>query len=303
MTELKLNKIGTETENGIDEEEDRTSLEEDTDKVNRIHDTIAQYWNWAYYDEPYQSEASWLLNECMKSIKSDVEPRASATLVEIDEFLKQHSGNSLSIIDVGCGPGGFISKTITHFKEKYPTMKLAICGLDISKEMIGYAKQHVNHPNVELLCETITNPTLKLKKEPFDLAVMIFILPWYNDDNARKILSATRQKLKKNGTLILMDFAHSYSPWKGLNFYGKTMDKMADMMWTGVLGEQFHLYKRHPDEIEALLKDAGFEVVTSYPTEKRGRKKGMLVVRAAAKTPELTIGLAAEPERVATKQK
>ena len=281
---------------GLEDDADKVSLEEDTDKVNRIHDTIAQYWNWAYYNEPYPSEASWLLGECMKSIKSDIEPRAMATLFEVEEFMKEHPQSFLSILDVGCGPGGFINKTIAHFSEKHPQMKLSICGLDISKEMITYAKQHVKDPNVELLCETITNPTLKLKREPFDLATMVFILCWYNDENARKILEATRQKLRPNGTLILMDFSRSYAPWKGLNFYSKTMDKMADMMWTGVLGEQFHLHKRVPKQLEALLKDAGFEMVTCYPTEKIGIKKGMLVIRATAKSPELSVRIGTEQE-------
>ena len=273
------------------EEADKTYLEEGIDKVNRIHDAIAQYWNWAYYDERCPSEASWLLGECMKSIKSDIEPRASATLAEIEEFLREHPHDSLSIVDIGCGPGGFIQKTIAYFSDKHPQTKLAICGLDISQEMIRYAKKHVTDPCVELLCESITNPALKMKEEPFDLAIMIFIIPWYDDENAKRILSAARQRLKPNGTIILLDFSQEYSPWKGLNFYSKTMDKMSDIMWTGVLGEQFHVQKRYPDKIQALLRDAGFEAVTCYPTEKKGRKKGMLVVRAMAKEPEVSTGL------------
>jgi len=279
------------SKNNLREEAEKTDLEEDIDKVNRIHDAIAQYWNWAYYDERCPTDPSWLLNECMKSIKSDLEPRASATMVEIEEFLKEHPHNSLSIVDVGCGPGGFIQKIITYFSEKYPDIKLAICGLDVSEEMIRYAKKHVTDPRIELLCESITNPTLKMKKEPFDLAIMIFILPWYDDENAKRILLATRHRLKPNGTIILLDFSHAYSPWRGLNFFSKTMDKMADMMWTGVLGEKFHLNKRYPGQIEALLKDAGFDAVSSWSTENRGRKKGMLVVRAMAKPTGVSTGL------------
>jgi SAM-dependent methyltransferase len=276
---------------------DRSILEEDTDKVNRIHDAIAQYWNWAYYDDPCQVEASWLLGECMKSIKSDVEPRAVAALAEIDDYLKQYPRNSLSVVDIGCGPGGFIRKTISHFAEKHPEIRLDICGLDISKEMINFAKAHLSRQNVELICDNITNPALKLKKEPFDLGLMVYILPWYSDESAISILRAARQRLKKDGTLILEDFSLSYSPWRGLNFYSKTMDKMANMLWTTVLGERFQLQKRYPDQIEALLKDAGFEMVTCYPTEKKKIKKGMLVIRARVKPSEVATEVVIPEER------
>lgn len=37
---------------------------------------------------------------------------------------------------------------------------------------------------------------------------------------------------------------------------------------------------------KALLKDAGFEVVTCYPTEKKSLKKGMLVIRSKVKLSE-----------------
>jgi len=67
------------------------------------------------------------------------------------------------------------------------------------------------------------------------------------------------------------------------------MDEMANMLWTGILGERFVLRKRYPEQIQALLNDSGFDAVTCYPTEKKGMKKGTgLVIRSTVKTKEIS---------------
>jgi SAM-dependent methyltransferase len=273
------------------------SLEEEVEKCSRIHDAVAQYWNWAYYDTPHE-ECSWLLGEYVKQLKPDVARRVPVMVKELEEFLKNHKDNSLSLIDVGCGVGGFIFKVVSLLQEKYPYIKPRISGIDISSEMIEYAKKNLRGFDVELVCDNIANPNLKLKNEPFDIAVMMVTLSFYNDENAKKILRAIYEKLKKDGRLFLMDFAWSYT-WAGLYLFSKPLQKLADMLFSHILGEPFHFHNRSEDHIKRLLKDAGFEIGKCYLSEKKSRMKGMLVIvakREETKEPYLSVGITLSKE-------
>lgn len=263
------------------------SIEEEIEKSSRIHDTVAQYWNWAYFDTPYRGDCSWILEEYVKQIKPDVERRVPAMFNELEELLKQSPHDSLSILDVGCGVGGFIYRTASLLSEKYPNMKLRVTGIDISSEMIDYAKKHLRGFNVELICDSITNSNLKFKNEPFDVAVMMVTLSFYNNENAKKILRAIQHRLKKDGCLLLMDFAWTYT-WTGLRLFSKPLQKLSDMLFTNILGEPFHFKNRTEEQLKTLLKDAGYEVTKSFLTEKSSKMKGMLVLKAQPLTKDIT---------------
>ena len=254
------------------------SLEEQVEKCSKIHDTVAQYWNWAYYDTR-RSECSWLLGEYVKQIKPDVARRVPVMLEQMEELLQQYRRNSLSILDVGCGPGGFINRVAATLNVKYPDLELRASGIDISGEMITYAKKNLCDFNVELICDSITNQALKFQNEPFDVAIMMVTLSFYNDENAKDVLKAVRNKLKKDGRFLLMDFAWSYS-WSGVRLFSKPLQKLADMLFSHILGEPFHFHNRTEDQLKALLKEVGFEVSQSYLTEKKSTMKGMIVIVA-----------------------
>jgi SAM-dependent methyltransferase len=262
------------------------SLEEEVDKCSRIHDSLAQYWNWAYYDTPYEGDCSWILEEYVKQIKPDVERRVPAMLSEMQELLKESPRDSLSILDVGCGVGGFIYRIMSRLSQEYPSVKLRASGIDISSEMIDCAKEHLRDFDVELICDSITNRDSKFKNEPFDVAVMMVTLSFYGNENAKKVLQSIHNRLKRDGCLLLMDFAWTYT-WSGLHLFSKPLQRLADMLFSNLLGEPFRFRNRTEDQLKALLVESGFEVARSYLTERKSKMKGMLVLKAHSLTKDV----------------
>ena len=260
----------------------RLSLEEQVEKCQKIHDTLAEYWNWAYYNTPHGG-CSWLLSEYVKQLKPDVERRGPIIIQELEEFVEQHRVNPFNILDVGCGVGGFIHKALSRLSEKHPETEIKATGIDISSKMIESALKNLRGLNVELVCDSITKRDLKLKNEPFDVAILMVTLSFYNDESAREILSAIHNKLKKDGCLMVMDFAWSYR-WGSVRLFSKPLQKVTDMFFSHLIGESFHFENRAEDQLKALLNDAGFDVTKSYLSEKKSKFKGMLVIVARRET-------------------
>ena len=254
------------------------SLEEQVEKCSKIHDVLAEYWNWAYYDTPH-SKCSWLLSEYVKKLKPDVEQRVPPVILEIEELLEQDPDNPFSILDVGCGVGGFIQRAISSLSEKYPDIKLKATGIDISSEMIAYALKNMQDLDVELVCDSITNRYLKFKNEPFDAAILMVTLSFYNDENAKELLYAIHNKLKRDGCLMLMDFAWSYK-WGTFTLFKKPLQRLTNMFFSHLIGEPFHFTNRTEDHLKTLLKDTNFEVTKSYLSEKTSKMKGMIIIAA-----------------------
>ena len=50
------------------------SFDEQAEKCKKIHDSLAEFWNWAYYNTSHR-DCSWLLAEYVKKLKPDVENR------------------------------------------------------------------------------------------------------------------------------------------------------------------------------------------------------------------------------------
>lgn len=223
------------------------------------------------------------MSEYVKQLKPDVERRVPVVIQEIEKLLEQCPDDSFSILDVGCGVGGFIHRAISSLPEKYPNIKLRASGIDISSEMIEYATKNLRGLDVELICDSITNPDLKFKNEPFDVAILMVTLSFYNDENAKELLRSIHDKLKRDGSLLAMDFAWSYK-WAGLKLFSKPLHKLADMLFSHLIGEPFHFNNRTEDHLKALLNDSGFEVTRSYLSEKRSKMKGMLVIAARKET-------------------
>ena len=258
------------------------SLEEQAEKCQKIHDTLAEYWNWAYYNTAH-SDSSFLLAEYVKQLKPDVERRVPIVIEELEEILKEHRGNCFSILDVGCGVGGFIHKAMSRLSEKHPKIAFKATGIDISRKMIECALKNLRDLDVELICDNITKPDLKFKNEPFDVAILMVTLSFYNDENAKEILRAIRQKLKKDGCVIAMDFAWSYK-WGSVRLFSKPLQKVTDMFFSHLIGESFHFENRTEDHLKDLFIKSGFDLTKSYLSEKKSTFKGMLVIAARKET-------------------
>ena len=256
------------------------SLEEETVKCGKIHDILAEHWNWAYYDTPH-GQTSWLLAEYVERLKGDVEKRVPVILNEIEEIAKERKEGEISLLDVGCGVGGVLHQSYNLFAETYPKLKFKATGIDISKSMIDYAIENLKDTDIDLVCSSITSRDLVFKNEPFDIAIVMVTLSFYNDAGASEILGAIRKKLSEGGILLILDFAWSYM-WSGFNLFSKPLQKITDTFFSHLLGESFHFNNRTEEELMKLVTDAGFEVERAYLTEDKSKMKGMLVIRARA---------------------
>lgn len=275
------------------------SLEEQVEKCQKIHDVLAEHWNWVYYDTPH-SECSWLTSEYVKQLKPDVEHRVPVVIKELEQILKLHRGDSFSILDVGCGVGGFIHRAISTLSETYTNIKFKATGIDISNKMIDHASENLRNLGVELVCDSITNRDLKFKNEPFDVAVMMVTLSFYNDENAKEILCAIHDKLKRDGCIVLMDFAWSYK-WKGARLFSKPLQKMTDMFFSHLIGESFHFNTRTEDHLEDLIHGVGFEITRCYLSEKTSRMRGMLVIVAKKQELPMQVVVSKEEDQIHVK--
>jgi 2-polyprenyl-3-methyl-5-hydroxy-6-metoxy-1,4-benzoquinol methylase len=262
------------------------SLEEQVEKCQKIHDFLAEYWNWVYYDTPH-SECSWLTSEYVKQLKPDVERRVPVVIKELEQLLRQHHKDSFSMLDVGCGVGGFIQRAISTLSKEYSNIKFKVTGIDISSKMIEYASQNLRNMDVELVCDSITNSDLKFKNEPFDVAVIMVTLSFYNDENAKEILRAIKSRLTSEGHVIIMDFAWTYR-WKGAKLFSKPLQKLTDIFFSHLIGESFHFNTRTEKHLKDLIRDAGLKVTKCYLSEKKSKMRGMLVI-VATKEKELPI--------------
>jgi SAM-dependent methyltransferase len=257
------------------------SIEEEVAKCSRIHDVLAEHWNWAYYDTEH-SECSWLLAEYVERLKLDVESRVPVILNELEELADENPKKTYSILDVGCGVGGFISNAIKLLSNKHEDVEFKATGIDISSDMISYAQTNLQDTGVELVCDSITNNTLKFENEPFDVAVVMVTLSFYNDDNAGKVLKAIYEKLNNGGHLLVLDFAWTYI-WSGFKLFSKPLQSLTDTFFSHLIGESFHFKNRTEDQLKDLIIGSGFEVVKAYLSEKKSKMKGMLVIRALKK--------------------
>lgn len=257
------------------------SLDEQTEKCSKIHDILAEYWNWAYYNTPHQ-KCSWLLAEYVKKLKPDVKLRVPPVISEVEELLEQASDNTFSILDIGCGVGGFIDKAVSSLSEKFPNIVLKATGIDVSNEMIDYASKNLQDLSVELVCDSITNRYLKFKNEPFDVAVLMVTLSFYNDENAKEILYAINNKLTCYGHLIVLDFAWTYK-WRDLSLFKKPLQKLTNMFFSHLIGEPFRFANRTEDQLKVLLEDTNYEITKLYLSEKKSKMKGMLLIVADKK--------------------
>ncbi|UCD44908.1 MAG: class I SAM-dependent methyltransferase [Candidatus Bathyarchaeota archaeon] len=257
------------------------SMEEEVTKCGKIHDVLAEHWNWAYYDTPH-GECSWLLAEYVERLKEDVERRVPVMLKELEELVEEYPSDSFSILDVGCGVGGFLHGALNLLSKKHKEVEFKTTGIDISREMIDYAKTNLQDTGIELVCDSITNQRLKFKNEPFDAAILMVTLSFYNDENSKEILRAIHNKLKDGGFLLILDFAWTYI-WSGFKLFSKPLQSLTDTFFSHLIGESFHFMNRTEDELKELITEAGFDVKRAYLSEKKSKMKGMLVIRAQKK--------------------
>lgn len=111
------------------------------------------------------------------------------------KFVKQNiKKKNLKILDIGCGPAEII--------EHIP--KCEYYGYDIDKRSIEYAKKKYSKKNYHFFCKKFKIKELD-KLPNFDYVLLFGILHHLTNDEANKILSLCKKKMKKNAKLLTED--------------------------------------------------------------------------------------------------
>ena len=159
------------------------------------------------------------------------------------------------IIDIGCGVGRI-------------TLALAkdvdfIVGVDYSQPLIDIASkkaEEVGLTNIEFICASSYNFQ---HNEKFDVAVILGLFSYMNDDNVVKTINNISRHLKKGGKIILKESV-------GLEGRFEVIDKFSDE-----LGTTYNSIYRTPSTLIGLFEENGFKVIHSKKFFQHRKETGM----------------------------
>jgi ubiquinone/menaquinone biosynthesis C-methylase UbiE len=109
----------------------------------------------------------------------------------LDKFLAYLKKGS-KILDLGCGTG-----RITQY---YSDKGFDVTGIDLSDEMIGYAKR--NHPQIDFICKDMRS--INYPKESIDAISFSYSLFHLNKKDVPLILEKSHYISKENGIMFIV---------------------------------------------------------------------------------------------------
>jgi cyclopropane fatty-acyl-phospholipid synthase-like methyltransferase len=152
---------------------------------------------------------------------------------EFSDLLKEGS----TILDLGCGPGN-VSKFLADQNKGYK-----IVGVDLSTEMLQYAKQYV--PSGQFILADLRHLVLK---QTFDAVIASFCIIHLNDNETTDLLRKTFDLLGDVGYLYI-SFMHG-----GVPGFEKASFSENEMFF----------YYHVPEEIMKVLEKVGYRVISKY---------------------------------------
>lgn len=162
-------------------------------------------------------------------------------LPEIFEFIKLVK-NDGRILDLGCGPG--------HHSKYLSNLDFKVTGIDLSSEMIKLAKREFTGLDFRVM--DILD--LDFEENSFDGIWASASLLHINKNQLGLVLIKIKEILVENGVF--------YISLK----QGEDSEIFIDNRYGGV--EKYYVYY-HPEEIEKILKDVGFNIIEIQPKGKR----------------------------------
>jgi tRNA (uracil-5-)-methyltransferase TRM9 len=177
------------------------------------------------------------------SISEDWKKFRVKTIEEVEEFLKDKKGN---ILDLGCGTG-----------RNFVKLNGTIYGVDFSGEMLKHAKESSKEKNIDVkLFESEAND-LPFDDGFFDSAIYIAALHCVVSKEEREdSLKELLRVLKPNAEALITVWSKNHK--KLVNH-----PKDSTIEWktkTESLHRYYYIYDK--EELEDLLKDVGFEIVS-----------------------------------------
>jgi len=195
---------------------------------------------------------------------SDLQKEANRLMDVYGQFVEW--GPNDAILNVGCGTGDEINDVLLP---RIPPTFTKLVGIDISQDMIKYAKKKWNVEKLSFEVMDIAAPSIPpaLEEGSFDKVVSIFCLHRVKDRNqlARNIFAF----LKPGGQafLVLATKNETFPAW---DMIAKT-DKWKPYLKAAELPVNEYQYMKYPDLVfKEALEKAGLVVEESHLTMRRG---------------------------------
>lgn len=149
-----------------------------------------------------------------------------------------------NILDIGCGPGSFLSV----LAELHP--EVAATGTDIASPQIEFAIQHVSpkHPNVKF--QLLNGESLPYPDHSFDAVTSIEVVEHIHPFLAAKILAEARRVLRPGGKLIITT-PNYRSFWPLIEWL---LERASPVKY-----HEQHISKFTPNSLVKFLETCGFE--------------------------------------------
>lgn len=163
------------------------------------------------------------------------------------------SGSRDIIADFGCGPGIWLADAASRFKAS------KIFGLDESESMLEQAKEilkkGISPENVHLNLVNLDTEPININPNSLDLAFSGYLL--HELANPNDFISQLLTCLKEQGVCIVFDFVST-----DVELFVKTMKQVG---WDEERARKRypHMCKHSPEDIETILRSAGFTDISS----------------------------------------
>lgn len=155
-----------------------------------------------------------------------------------------NEGGARKILDVGCGPGSFLSV----LAEAHP--ELEAVGVDIASPQIDFAREKVASRFPKIGFELLQNERLPFPDNSFDAVTCIEVVEHIHPFLAAKILSEIRRVLKPEGFFVITT-PNYRSLWPLIEFL---LERASPVKY-----HDQHINKFTPNSLIKFLETCGFE--------------------------------------------
>ena len=163
------------------------------------------------------------------------------------------SGTRDVIADFGCGPGIWLADAATRFSAS------KVYGLDESETMLNQAQEilgnKLSSEDVQLDLVNLDTEPININPNSLDLAFSGYLL--HELANPNDFISQLSTCLKEKGVCIVFDFVST-----NVELFVKTMKQVG---WDEERARKRypHMCKHSPEDIEQILRSAGFTNISS----------------------------------------
>ncbi|KAG5674680.1 hypothetical protein PVAND_004632 [Polypedilum vanderplanki] len=188
---------------------------------------------------------------------NDVQRRDSSDLLdEFSHYFKWRYDRFDNLLDIGCGPGDVL---FDFTLQKIPENFHKIVGIDISNEMLNYARENFGNEFIEFHRVDISEISAfqRLDNQQFDNITSFYCLHWIQ--NQKQVFANIQKLLSKDGTAIIAFLTYTplfdiYERLSRMNKYKQFMSDVKNFI------SPYHYEKRPLDVVKSYCNENGLIV-------------------------------------------